>query len=68
MTSKNEIRAVLAEDLDRFLKTGGKVTVCKSVTFKRKNPATGKQKITQGWTEPKNRPSSAWHFIETKRG
>lgn len=68
MNIKNELRNTVAADIESFLETGGKVTVCKSVKFKTRHPASGKQKLSQGWMEPKNRPSSPWDFIETKRG
>ncbi len=68
MNAKTELRNAVASDIEKFLATGGKVTVCKSVTFKTRHPASGKQKLFAGWSEPKNRPSNPWDFIEAKRG
>lgn len=64
--TKTELRSDLASDLDSFFASGGNVTVVKSKTVRRRNSASGKQKLRQGWAEPKNRPSNAWDLVEFK--
>lgn len=62
--TKTELRSDLASDLASFFAAGGNVTVVKSKTVRRRNPASGKQKLRMGWSEPKNRPSNAWDLVD----
>ena len=61
--NKSEVRHALNADLDAFLKKGGSVTVCRTARRKPRNSASGSQKLSFGWVEPKNRPSNAWDLI-----
>lgn len=63
--TKTELRSSLSSDVAAFLASGGKVTVGKTVSVRRRNTASGKQKLRLGWSEPKNRPSNAWDLVET---
>ena len=64
MTTKTELRSSLSSDVAAFLANGGTVTVGKTVSVRRRNSASGKQKLRFGWAEPKNRPSNTWDNIE----
>nr|QMP83797.1 MAG: hypothetical protein [Caudoviricetes sp.] len=61
--NKKELREQTNSDLQKFLKSGGHVIVCKPSKKKVKNPATGSQKLSFFWSEPKNRPSASWDNI-----
>ena len=61
--NKSEIRSSVASDLDAFFRSGGKVVVCKTVRRKVRMQASGFQKLSFGWAEPKARPSNAWDLI-----
>lgn len=56
----------VAADVAEFLATGGRVTVCKTSRRKVRMEAKGKQKLSFGWSAPKNRPCVMWDNIETK--
>lgn len=61
--NKKELREQANSDLQKFLKNGGHITVCKSSKRKVKKPATGSQKLSFSWSEPKNRPCVSWDNI-----
>jgi hypothetical protein len=63
MNTKKEIRESLAQDLEKFTRSGGVVTVLKSKKQKVRNPANGHQKMTFSEKEPPKRIFSSWGLI-----
>lgn len=61
--TKKEIRSDLNADLDAFLAAGGKITVGKSAKVRRRNAASGHQKLSFSWKPPVDRPSNAWDLV-----
>jgi hypothetical protein len=62
--TKKELRSSISSDLSSFFAAGGSVIVVETKISRRKNSASGKQKLRLGWSEPKNRPSNSWDLVE----
>ncbi len=63
MNTKKEIRESMAQDIEKFLKSGGVVTTLKSPKRKVRNPANGSQKMTFSGKEPPKQIYSSWGLI-----
>jgi hypothetical protein len=64
-TTKLDLRNEVSFAIEEFLKSGGIITVERTVKRKSKMMASGHQKHYFGWAAPKNRPIQNWDFIET---
>lgn len=60
---KSELRSSITSDVSFFLSTGGRVIHIKAKTVRRRNAASGKQKLRLGWHAPINRPSNSWDLL-----
>lgn len=64
MQTKKDLREETSKAVMDFLKSGGKVTECKSPKRKVRNPANGHQKMGFSFKEPPLRIVSSWGLVD----